>query len=216
MHSSPVNYKANTDFSDIYSVSGINVRSGPEHTHTHVSQLGAMRSQCSSVPIVNVSGPWRGVFSRARCVNTSSCVCVNGSMTWQRATCLTWCDLQDHPLARTNTAQSRPEREKSFYARRQTCGHRFSTCSQTPVRKRLYALTPRRHGVQARPSNWRQSGHFPLLHVWEKRKTPNFSTHLNAAGQCSSHLLAAVTRIKSLHKHAKENHFSSLIKQKCL
>lgn len=139
-------------------------------------------------------------------------VCVNGSMTWQRATCLTWCDLQDHPLARTNTAQSQPGREKPFYALRQACGHHFSTCFQTLVRKRLHALTQRRHDVKARPSNWRQSGHFPLLHVWKRVE------HTTLVGIWTLFLtpVGSSQLIKSLHKHAKENHFSSLIKQKCL
>lgn len=33
---------------------------------------------------------------------------VNGSTTWQRAACLTWWNLQDHPLVRANKARDLP------------------------------------------------------------------------------------------------------------
>lgn len=39
---------------------------------------------------------------------------VNGSTTWQRAACLTWWNLQDHPLVRANKARDLPAHRDVF------------------------------------------------------------------------------------------------------
>lgn len=107
-------------------------------------------------------------------------VCVNGSMAWQRATCLTWWDLQDHPLARANRARPQPGREAPFSALQRACGHRFSTCFQALVRNCPCTLTERWDDIMARASNWMQSegvtsyftgaGKETSFHVWKSEK----------------------------------------------
>lgn len=151
-------------------------------------------SQSSSVPFVNVSGSQRRAFSRARCVNTSP-VCVNGSTTWQRAACLTWWNLQDHPLLRANKAQKEPAHSEAVPRAAARSLASFPTCSQTPVRKCLSTLKATR---RARSSNWRQLGHFfsHLSHVW-KCEEGTLRDICEASGRTFSHLLAAGGSIKN-------------------
>ena len=107
----------------------------------------------------------------AHAVSIPPHVCVNGSMTWQRATCLTWWDLQDHPPARTNTSAASAWRRKgrSFHTLPQARGQRFSTCFQTPVRKRLCAFdrTLRMALRRGRATGCNQTG---WLHISQVQK----------------------------------------------
>lgn len=168
-------------------------------------------SQSSSVPFVNVSGSQRRAFSRARCVNTSP-VCVNGSTTWQRAACLTWWNLQDHPLLRANKAQKEPADSDAVPRAAARSLASFPTCFQTPVRKCLSTLKATR---RARSSNWRQLGHFfsHLSHVW-KCEEGTLRDICEASGRTFSHLLAAGGSIKNLpQKNTARGSFLCLIKQ---
>lgn len=146
-----------------------------------------MVSQSSSVPIVNASGSQQQGLSLTRCVNTSP-VGVKGSTAWQRAACLTWWNLQDHPLARANKARSLPADPKMLFRTLQRArGHHASTCVQTGVRK-CPALTKARGSTAAGSSNWMQLGHFSMFGDIKKELEETSVKHQNRR---SSHLLAA-------------------------
>lgn len=131
---------------------------------------------------------------------------VNGSTTWQRAACLTWWNLQDHPLVRANKARDLP-------ALRDVFPH-ASTCFQTLVRKCPCTLTKARGSTSTGSGNWMQLGPFSMFGEVKKELEETSVKHQNG---CSSHLLAAGRLIKKKEKNLtqtrREDHFSRLIKQ---
>lgn len=197
------------------------------NTHTQVSQLDDMSWQCSSVPIVNVSGPLRWGFSRTHCVNTSSCLC-----EWldDLATCHLF-DLVGPTRSSSGQNKQDPvpawEGEViphslahmwlSLFHLFSDTGEKMSVCFDRMLRWH-YGKTEQLDVIRGHDVIFHRCRDRKSFHFWKSEKrTLYYASESFGAPQWStvhsSHLLAAVgsQSIKTLHEHTEETILQSQV-----